>query len=62
MLITPFSLRSVAARLNISNDIGSDWYLVMVEVEGRGSIGVAQCSFGINTGGRISSSGVDYGC
>ena len=72
MLITPFSFRLVAARLNISKDIGSDWYLVVVEVEGRGSTGVACyetagdglviCHFGINTGGRISSSDVGCSC
>ena len=41
MLITPFSFRSVAAQLNISNDIGSDLQLVAVEVEGSGSTGAA---------------------
>ena len=67
MLITPLSFRSVAARLNISNDIGS----VAAEVEGSGSIGVARygtggdlviSSFGTNIGGSTSSSKGGFGC
>ena len=61
MLITPFLFRSEAAQLNISNEIGPDWYSDVVEVEGSGSTGVARygttgcglevCNFGINIGG-----------
>ena len=67
MFIKPLSFRSVAAQLNISNDIG----LVAAEVEGSGSIGVARygtggelviCSFGTNTGGSIGSSKRGCGC
>ena len=68
MLITPLLFRSVAARLNISNDIGS----VAAEVDGSGSIGVTRCgtaggdlaicSFSTKTGGNIGSSEEGGGC
>ena len=41
MFITPLSFRSAAGWLNISNKMGLDWYLDVVEVEGHGSIGAA---------------------
>ena len=72
MFITPLSFRSEAAQLNISNEIGPDWYSDVVEVEGKGSIGVARygttgCglvvgNFGINTGGNMGSTGGGCSC
>ena len=67
MFITPLSFRSATAWLNISNEMGSDWYSDVVEIEGKGSIGAARygttgCglvvdNFGINTGCIIDSTG-----
>ena len=72
MFITPLLFRSAAARLNISNEKGLDWYLDVMEVEGKGSIGVVRygttgCglvvdNFGINTGHIIASTGDGCDC
>ena len=41
MFITPLSFRSATAWLNISKEVGLDWYLDVVEVDGKGFIGAA---------------------
>ena len=66
-LISPFSLKSVAAPLNISNDSDPVFISVVLnfgdECNRRGTLVVVEgflasiWSHGTNTGGRISSSG-----